>query len=78
ASMMTELRASGIDSRPFFKPLHTLPPTRKYDNGGRFPIAEDLSRRGLSFPCGVKLTRPDVEFICSKIKGVLVNKTSRA
>ena len=42
ASMMTELRASGIDSRPFFKPLHSLPPTRKYDSGGRFPDCRRL------------------------------------
>jgi len=73
-SMMTDLRASGIDSRPFFKPLHTLPPMRKYSSG-RFPVAEDLSRRGLSLPCGVKLTRSDVEFICSKIKCVLDKKS---
>ena len=73
-SMMTELRASGIDSRPFFKPLHTLPPTKKYNSGNQFPIAEDLSRRGLSLPCGVKLNRQDVEFICSKVKSALDKK----
>jgi perosamine synthetase len=76
-SMMKDLRADGIDSRPFFKPLHTLPPLRKYDCGNRFPIAEDLSRRGLSLPCGVKLTRQDVEFICSTIKYLLDNSSSR-
>ena len=78
ASMMTALRADGIDSRPFFKPLHTLPPLRKYDTGGQFPIAEDLSHRGLSLPCGVKLVREDVEFICSRIRHVLDNSRSRA
>lgn len=77
-SVMTSLRASGIDSRPFFKPLHTLPPMQKYDCGNRFPVAEDLSRRGISLPSGVKLTRQDVEFICSRIKCVLDNASSRA
>lgn len=76
-TVMKDLRAIGIDSRPFFKPLHTLPPTRKYDSGGRFPVAEDLSRRGISLPCGVKLTRQDVEFICSRIKCLLDDKSSR-
>jgi perosamine synthetase len=75
ASMMTELRASGIDSRPFFKPLHRLPPLRKYDSGAVFPVAEDLSRRGISLPCGVKLNRQDVEFICSRIKIALDNSS---
>ena len=70
-SVMKDLRASGIDSRPFFKPLHSLPPMRKYDSGDRFPVAEDLSRRGISLPCGVKLIREDVEFICSKLKFLL-------
>ena len=77
-SMMKDLRASGIDSRPFFKPLHALPPTKKYNSGSQFPIAEDLSRRGLSLPCGVKLNREDVEFICSKIKCLLDAKSSHA
>jgi len=77
-TVMAELRASGIDSRPFFKPLHSLPPTRKYDSGGRFPIAEDLSRRGLSLPCGVKLARPDVEFICATVRRILDGKSSGA
>jgi perosamine synthetase len=77
-SVMTELRAGGIDSRPFFKPLHTLPPTKKYDSGNRFPIAEDLSRRGFSLPCGVKLTRLDIEFICSQLKRILDAESPRA
>jgi perosamine synthetase len=56
--VMARLAADGIDSRPFFHPMHTLPP---YATGERFPIAEDLAARGLNLPSGYGLSRDEVE-----------------
>ena len=48
----------GVDSRPFFHPLHTLPP---YATGERLHVAEDLAACGLNLPSGVGLQRDQVE-----------------
>jgi perosamine synthetase len=51
------LRDHGIDSRPFFVPLHEQPPHR---DGGAFPVAERLSRSGLSLPSATGIAPGDV------------------
>jgi perosamine synthetase len=63
-----ELRAylseQGIDSRPFFYPIHTMPP---YDAGERHPVAEKLSQQGINLPSSVKLTDDDLHRIADAI-----------
>jgi perosamine synthetase len=54
----SRLEERGVDSRPFFHPIHTLPP---YANGERLPVAEDLAARGLNLPSGVGLERDQIE-----------------
>ena len=46
------LRQNGIETRPLFNPLHYMPP---YQNSERFPVAEELSRKGLSLPSSPKI-----------------------
>jgi perosamine synthetase len=48
----------GVDSRPFFHPVHTLPP---YATGQHLPVAEHLASHGLNLPSGTGLTVGDVE-----------------
>ena len=50
----SRLEERGVDSRPFFHPIHTLPP---YASGERLPVAEDLAAHGLNLPSGVGLER---------------------
>ena len=52
------LNDRGVDSRPFFHPVHTLPP---YADGRHLPVAEHLASRGLNLPSGTGLSRVDVE-----------------
>ena len=54
----TRLNDRGVDSRPFFHPLHTLPP---YADGQRLPVAEQLASRGMNLPSGTGLSKADVE-----------------
>jgi perosamine synthetase len=49
------LRARGIDSRPFFVPLHELPP---YRSAAPFPVATALAAKGINLPSGTGL-RPE-------------------
>jgi perosamine synthetase len=66
--VMARLSEEGVDSRPFFHPIHTLPP---YASGERFPVAEDLARRGLSLPSGHGLERRDVERVAAALARAL-------
>jgi perosamine synthetase len=54
------LAARGIDSRPVFYPMHTMPP---YSEDRCYPVAEDLSARGLNLPTHGHLTEDDVQYI---------------
>jgi perosamine synthetase len=54
----TRLADRGVDSRPFFHPVHTLPP---YATGRRLPVAEQLASHGLNLPSGTGLSQADVE-----------------
>jgi perosamine synthetase len=53
----TRLDARGIETRPFFWPLHLLPP---YARGARMAVAEDLGARGINLPSGLSLDRSHV------------------
>lgn len=66
-----ELAKKGIDSRPFFKPLHTLKPYQEFSVGQRFPVAEYLHKYGLTLPTSVKLSRSDVKYVCAGLKDIL-------
>jgi perosamine synthetase len=59
-----KLRQANIETRPFFYPVHTLP---MYQIGQSFPVAEDLSRRGLNLPSGATLTPDQIDYICDTI-----------
>lgn len=58
--LMKKLEEEGIESRPFFYPVHILPSYRN----GVFPIAEVLSKIGMSLPSSANLTREEIEWIC--------------
>jgi perosamine synthetase len=55
------LRTRGVDSRPFFVPLHELPP---YRTPPAFPVATHLARRGINLPSGTGLSLEDVATVC--------------
>jgi len=63
--LMKKLEEKGIETRPFFYPIHVLPP---YRNNKKFLIAEELSLKGVNLPSSVKLKREDIECICEMIK----------
>src|SRR6266508_3052374 len=59
------LDAEGIETRPFFTPLHQQPLYAKGQR--RFPVAESLAERGLSLPSAVGLRPEEVERVAESI-----------
>jgi perosamine synthetase len=63
--LIVALRTRGIDSRPFFHPLDTLPP---YRNGRVRPVAELLSRCGINLPSAPSLSDEQVTYVAATIR----------
>jgi perosamine synthetase len=59
------LRERGIDSRPFFVPLHEMPP---YRSDAAFPVATALSRQGINLPSGTGLSREEIAQVCGALR----------
>lgn len=71
--LMNHLLAYGIDSRPFFIPMHQLP-IHKRDV--TLPVAESLSRKGINLPSYPELNKEDIIYITTKIKEFAKNEKS--
>ena len=63
--LMARLRADGIDTRPFFYPMHSMPP---YLSSRPFPVADAIASSGLNVPSSPRLTREDVFAIAGRIR----------
>jgi perosamine synthetase len=66
--LIQALRARGIDSRPFFYPIHRLPP---YESGQHLPVTDDIAARGLNLPSSTSLRDEAIERIVGSIKDLL-------
>lgn len=68
------LRENGVETRPFFTPVHLLP----YFSGkeGDFPVAEALSESGFSLPSWPGLTEEQLEAVCSLVEDAITCKKS--
>lgn len=66
--LQDRLRSLGIDSRPFFIPIPTLPP---YDSGELFPVAMSLSRRGINLPSSPRLSPDDISRVADAVRSLL-------
>ena len=68
-----KLKALGIPVRPYFSPIHLQPYMQEmfgYEMG-RFPVTEDLGRRGLAIPFSGKMTREQVSQVGSALRQIL-------
>jgi perosamine synthetase len=63
------LSAKGVETRPLFFPVHTMP---QFKTDEVFPVAEDLSGRGINLPSFPALTREQVRFIGGVIRKAVV------
>jgi len=75
--VMARLYEAGVETRPVFYPLHTLPPYREASRGEEFPVAESLSRRGISLPTWAGLDGGDLSYVCERLREALSESNVR-
>lgn len=63
-ALIKQLKKNGIDSRPFFYPLHKL---SRYKQDEPYPVSEFLGHSGLNLPSSTDLTEEKIEYISKKI-----------
>jgi perosamine synthetase len=73
--VMEELRRQGLDSRPFFIPLHTLPPFAKESQlrGEHLPVTDTLGATGMNLPTYPDMTHEEVATVCHAIGSLRKN-----
>jgi perosamine synthetase len=62
------LARRGIETRTFFIPIHLQPIYYAAFEGQRYPVAEDLCRRGLYLPSGATLTDAEIDYVCAMVR----------
>ncbi|RLE64360.1 MAG: aminotransferase DegT [Thermoprotei archaeon] len=65
--IMASLEEKGIETRPFFHPIHMLPP---YKSSLTLPVAEELSAKGLNLPSGFRLSENQIKEIVEVLREV--------
>ena len=63
--LMKRLEKDGIETRPFFYPMHVLPPHKRNE---KYPVAEDISQKGMNLPSATTLKEKEIRYICEKIR----------
>lgn len=67
--LMKKLADNGIESRPFFMPVHKMIPYKEYKHGD-LTYTNQLANRGINLPSSVGLRKDEIEIICKSIKNV--------
>ena len=66
------LLKKGIQTRPFFWPLHKQPFLKKYlKKNYSLPNSEFLSKNGFYLPSGLTLKKNQIEYVCKEFKKIL-------
>ncbi|MDD3119044.1 MAG: DegT/DnrJ/EryC1/StrS family aminotransferase [Victivallales bacterium] len=75
--LMRHLAENGVETRPFFIPLHTLPPFRQESarRGELLPVTDRLGTTGFNLPTHSQLTADDIGYICRLIKNFSPNQS---
>lgn len=67
------LRASGVETRPFFLGMHEQPVLRERGlfAGESYPVAERIARQGLYLPSGLGLEEEQIDRVCQAVAQAL-------
>ncbi|MBI5206740.1 MAG: DegT/DnrJ/EryC1/StrS family aminotransferase [Candidatus Firestonebacteria bacterium] len=63
--LQKKLDLSGIETRPFFYPLHNMP---SYETREKFPVTERISSQGINLPSSPLLKDEEIEYITDVIR----------
>jgi perosamine synthetase len=63
------LKSRGVDTRPFFFPLHHQPVLEKYGYGKQtaLPVAERLGKQGIYLPSYIGISDEDIEYVIEQL-----------
>jgi perosamine synthetase len=72
-TVMSNLLAKGIQTRPFFYPMHLQPVFKKYPwfKKERLVVSEDLYEQGFYLPSGLSLSKADQDTVARCVREVL-------
>ncbi len=62
------LARRGIETRTFFIPIHLQPIYYRLFEGRRYPVSEELCRRGLYLPSGATLAGTEIDYVCEMVR----------
>jgi len=65
--LRSALADAGVETRTWFVPLSRQPHLRRYAEH-RYPVADDLSRRGLYLPLYADMSDDDVDYVCQVVE----------
>ena len=70
------LKKEGIECRPFFCPMHLQPVFKRMNlfKNEKFPVSENLFKRGFYIPSGIGTTKKEMKFVINKIKKIFNRK----
>jgi perosamine synthetase len=68
--VMQGLADSGVETRPFFIPVHTLPPYADQENTVSLPHTNRLAASGINLPTFTQMTDLDVDDVCDALLGL--------
>ena len=68
--LMARLATKGVDTRPVFFPVHAMPPYRRFAVG-EYPVAERLSRTGISLPSSTNLRDEEIAFVVKQVHATM-------
>lgn len=66
------LKENGIESRPFFEPIHRMKPYIEYATNG-LENTDTISSLGINIPSSVSLKKEEIEYIVNTIKSFFVS-----
>ena len=73
-ALASNLAGHGIETRPFFIPIHLMPPYKSFAiDAPPMPVTDSLSTRGINLPTSSKMTSNDAKEISSVIKSFLAS-----
>jgi perosamine synthetase len=67
----TRMLQKGIETRPFFYPMHVLPPYRHLQSLSEFPEANRICSQGINLPSYGSLTDEDIQTISSSLIDIM-------
>ncbi|HTF27637.1 MAG TPA: DegT/DnrJ/EryC1/StrS family aminotransferase, partial [Flavitalea sp.] len=73
AEAMKKLAALGVGTRPFFWPMHEQPVFHKMGlfKSERYPIAENIARRGFYLPSGMALKTEQIDKVSAAVREII-------